>query len=445
MHGWTNSSSVEILIIHEDYFGPFARIRVELLDGSIDIRWGLDRYTYEHLRKVADFGAKANYQCRLLLKSISSHAASGHVGSLMSQVGTQWVRLEFSCSKLFVSNLEWLRGVRSVNELRSLAWDRWIESEYGLKYAEDIAIETVSFTRVHDRQPVTPKFMRRLFGISIIFVIVVGGVILFASLRQSALRDPLKSLPVHASPSDSEVSANTPTVVSSQKAPRSSTRPITSVENGHSNSGAPHSTPATVGSSGVQEVYSVPGGEVALTFSGGPSPYTERIVQELNQYHIHATFFFIGHKVLGALDVVKYVEKQGEGIGGQTVDYPNLTTESASEQEREIVGGMQIIDRYVKTPVVLFRPPYDSFNQTTDHIIAQHHLVLALWNRDPRSWAATSPQQVVQRVLSDTASGGVFELQDDKNTMIALPTILKKFKSYHLKFVVLSPETTSIQ
>jgi peptidoglycan/xylan/chitin deacetylase (PgdA/CDA1 family) len=187
----------------------------------------------------------------------------------------------------------------------------------------------------------------------------------------------------------------------------------------------------------VQEIFSVPAGEVALTIDDGPSPYTEQIISVLNQYQVKATFFFLGSQAMQYPDAVRAAVASGDEIGDHTVTHPELTHLSAAGQAEEIEQGAKDIALYDPLPITLFRPPYELMNHDTLNILAKDHMKLALWNRDPRDWDAKNPQQIVQRILQGNPSGGVFDLHDKQITLEALPAILQGLQAMHLKIVVL--------
>ncbi len=195
--------------------------------------------------------------------------------------------------------------------------------------------------------------------------------------------------------------------------------------------------PSSVDLQSVPEIFGVPQGEVALTIDDGPSPYTEQIISILNQYHAKATFFFIGNNVLQYPDAIRMAVTSGNEIGDHTVDHPQLTRLTLQMQEDEINSAAKDIGLYDPLPVRLFRPPYELMNRDTMTILAKNHMALALWNRDPRDWAAKTPKQIVRAVLDDSPSGGVFDLHDKLLTMEALPDILKGLTAMHLQIVVL--------
>ena len=186
------------------------------------------------------------------------------------------------------------------------------------------------------------------------------------------------------------------------------------------------------------EVYGVPAGEVALSFDDGPSPYTEQIISVLNQYHVKASFFFVGRNVIAYPGAVRDAVLNGELIGDHTVNHPILTNLTPLLQAQEIDNGARDILKYGDGgPITLFRPPYEAFNSSTWKILKADHMGMALWNRDPRDWAATSAQQIVNAVLGSDPSGGLYDMHDKLLTLQALPAILQGLQKMHLKVVLM--------
>lgn len=236
-------------------------------------------------------------------------------------------------------------------------------------------------------------------------------------------------------------------------APRKPTkqRPATSASSGSSASSSSAASPAsiapptrTAGSAHpltdppAPEVYAVPQGEVALTIDDGPSPYTEEILDILRRYHVNATFFFIGNRVALWPDAVRDAAADGNVIGDHSVDHRNLTQLSPTEQQWEIVEGAHLIQQVVSEPIRLFRPPYETMPNELRELLGADHMALALWNRDPRDWAASAPEDVIRQVVNGQPSGGVFDLHETRVTVEALPTIIQELQQRGLRLVTLT-------
>ncbi|MBX5435942.1 MAG: polysaccharide deacetylase family protein [Alicyclobacillaceae bacterium] len=191
------------------------------------------------------------------------------------------------------------------------------------------------------------------------------------------------------------------------------------------------------------ELYAVGAGEVALTIDDGPSPYTERILATLRRFHVHATFFFIGNRVAEWPDAVREAAADGNVIGDHSVDHRDLTKLSPAGQQWEVVEGARLIQQVVPQPIRLFRPPYEALPGGLRQLLGQQHMALALWNRDPRDWAASTPEQVVRQVVDDHPSGGVFDLHETAATAAALPVIIQTLEQRGLRFVTLTPPASA--
>jgi peptidoglycan/xylan/chitin deacetylase (PgdA/CDA1 family) len=131
------------------------------------------------------------------------------------------------------------------------------------------------------------------------------------------------------------------------------------------------------------------------------------------------------------------VMASGDLVGNHSEDHADLVRQSPQKQAQEVADCMQAIEQIDSTPAHLFRPPYGAYNKQTLAVLKQDHFALALWNRDPRDWAAHSAEDIVNAVLSDHPSGGVFDLHDTAMTLQALPAIIEGLQKQHLKLVLL--------
>jgi peptidoglycan/xylan/chitin deacetylase (PgdA/CDA1 family) len=87
-----------------------------------------------------------------------------------------------------------------------------------------------------------------------------------------------------------------------------------------------------------------------------------------------------GHEFWMTWDNVRQLRAAGMHIGGHTMNHPFLTRLSADEQEQEIVGCKNRIEKELGEPMRYFAYPYgsrDSFNENTRRSLAQHGVELA--------------------------------------------------------------------
>ena len=70
---------------------------------------------------------------------------------------------------------------------------------------------------------------------------------------------------------------------------------------------------------------------VALTFDDGPTPFTDRLIDVLNDGGAKATFFLIGNKVAANPDGARRLADAGMEIGDHTWEHPDMTAIPAAD------------------------------------------------------------------------------------------------------------------
>ena len=164
---------------------------------------------------------------------------------------------------------------------------------------------------------------------------------------------------------------------------------------------------------------------VALTFDDGPNHYADRtksIVDELEKYGFHATFFVVGNRVAGGNALAYAVEKGNEiGIHGYTHEvYYNECSED--EFRRELNRTEQAIkDQLPGYQVKLMRPIGGSI---TDHRVKTCPYAVIHWSVDSLDYtsryytgisdeeAEACVQKIVDTIMSDVSDGDIILMHD---------------------------------
>jgi peptidoglycan-N-acetylglucosamine deacetylase len=186
---------------------------------------------------------------------------------------------------------------------------------------------------------------------------------------------------------------------------------------------------------------------IALTFDDGPGPYTPKVLDVLEQYHVRATFFVIG-KMLQyfSASTVREIE-DGDVIGDHTETHPMLAHLSAHEQYEELFEQMARIEILGGKRPTLFRPPYGSFNATTLRELRRLHLLMVLWSVDTDDYLQPGVQTIVARAMEGAQPGAIILMHDAggerQETIEALPQIIKGFRARGYKLVTV-PELLAV-
>lgn len=188
---------------------------------------------------------------------------------------------------------------------------------------------------------------------------------------------------------------------------------------------------------------------LALTFDDGPNPITTpQVLSDLEQVHIRATFFLVGSRIAGNEGLLQRMHADGDEIGNHSWSHPDMTKLPADQVQSQIRLTQQAVMTAGVPPPTVFRPPYGFVNHSIESNV---HLSILLWNEDPKDWAASTPQQVVQAVEASARPGGIVDMHDIYHvTADALPQILTDLtnRGYHFvtvdQLLNLSPASRGI-
>ena len=146
--------------------------------------------------------------------------------------------------------------------------------------------------------------------------------------------------------------------------------------------------------------------EVVLTFDDGPwPPTTPKVLAELAQECVHATFFLIGKPASEHPDLVRRIAAEGHTIGHHTWLHRSLMRIRPSETTDEIEHGISAVELALhgvatttpSTPFFRF-PGFESTPATLNFLQAQGIAVFGadLWASD---WIRLTPQQELKLLI----------------------------------------------
>ena len=153
--------------------------------------------------------------------------------------------------------------------------------------------------------------------------------------------------------------------------------------------------------------------KIALTFDDGPHPrYTMEILEILDEYHIPATFFFVGENVSYYADAAREVAKRGHEIGNHTYSHPCASKQSEKALREELAQCDDIIQKVTGVVPKLFRPPQGSWNQRVYDIARERNYSVILWDLDTLDWAKTPADKIANYILENAKSGNIILMHD---------------------------------
>ncbi|MGW7418502.1 polysaccharide deacetylase family protein [Streptomyces sp. NPDC054813] len=179
---------------------------------------------------------------------------------------------------------------------------------------------------------------------------------------------------------------------------------------------------------------------VALSFDGGPSPTTPRLLDILKQQGLHATFFVQGRGHISKYpDILRRIADEGHEIGNHTWNHERLTDLDEDDARQELTRTQDAIERITGTKPVLMRPPQGRTNRKVAKVCKELGLAQVLWSVTAKDYETTDSALITQRVLDQTHRDGIILLHDlHKGTVPAVPGILKALKQRGYTIVTVS-------
>ncbi|MEV7030323.1 polysaccharide deacetylase family protein [Streptomyces sp. NPDC093272] len=165
---------------------------------------------------------------------------------------------------------------------------------------------------------------------------------------------------------------------------------------------------------------------VALSFDGGPSPTTPKLLDILRQRRLHATFFVQGKGHISKYpDILRRIADEGHEIGNHTWNHKRLTDLDESDAREELARTQNAIERITGTTPVLMRPPEGRTSRKVAKVCQDLGLAQVLWSVTAKDYETTDSALITERVLDQTHRDGIILLHDlHKGTVPAVPGIL---------------------
>jgi peptidoglycan/xylan/chitin deacetylase (PgdA/CDA1 family)/TolA-binding protein len=189
---------------------------------------------------------------------------------------------------------------------------------------------------------------------------------------------------------------------------------------------------------------------IALTFDDGPHPrYTDQVLAILKKYGLHAVFFEVGKNLgtatdknevtLGPIAPASYrILQSGSTLGNHSYSHPVLSKLDEAALTKEIDSTSALLTYILKSPPVLFRPPYGAANADILAKINADNMKTVIWNVDSEDWADPVPNSVAQRVITqvEKQQRGIILFHDiHKVGLDALPMVIETLQADGYQFV----------
>ncbi|GHA45949.1 deacetylase [Streptomyces canarius] len=179
---------------------------------------------------------------------------------------------------------------------------------------------------------------------------------------------------------------------------------------------------------------------VALTFDGGPSKPTPRLLDILKQKKVHATFFLQGKGHTDTYpETVRRMAREGHEIANHTWSHKVLTELDPKAVTAEMTPVQEEVRRITGHTPRLMRPPQGRTDDKVSAVMKKLGLAQILWSVTAKDYETTDTALIERRVLDQTDRDGIILLHDRyKGTIPAVPGIIDELHERGYTIVTVS-------
>lgn len=158
---------------------------------------------------------------------------------------------------------------------------------------------------------------------------------------------------------------------------------------------------------------------LALTFDDGPGKYTSELLDILEKYNVHATFFVLGNMIGKREGVVKRTVSAGHEIGIHTWDHSTLTKLGKEDIRQKIMSVSSLLEDVAGYTPRLMRPPGGGYNDDVKAVCAEEGLLIVRWNVDTEDWKTRDSDATYNAIMKDAKDGAIILCHDIHEQTVA--------------------------
>ncbi|WP_236718605.1 bifunctional polysaccharide deacetylase/glycosyltransferase family 2 protein [Actinoplanes sp. TFC3] len=194
----------------------------------------------------------------------------------------------------------------------------------------------------------------------------------------------------------------------------------------------------------------LPAKTIALTFDDGPDPvWTPKVLQVLNEYGAHGTFFVVGSEVARHPELTKSITDAGNEVGLHTFTHPNLQRIAPWRRNLELSQTQVAIARAANVRTNLARFPYSSKPNAIDDInwkivkaAGKDGYLVVVNDKDSEDWQRPGIAEILRNATPEADSGAVVLFHDSggdrAQTVAALRSYIPMMQSRGYRFTTVT-------
>jgi len=165
--------------------------------------------------------------------------------------------------------------------------------------------------------------------------------------------------------------------------------------------------------------------KIALTFDDGPSIYTTKILNTLQQNEGRLTFFVMGSLVEEHKGKIYRASQMGCEIICHTWDHPDYTKISKRAIKKQLYNTIAAIAKVTGSVTPMFRPTYGYYDEKVEKVARKLGLSMVNWSVDPRDWECLDADSVYSIIMNEAKDGDIILCHDVyDSTAIAMSRVI---------------------
>ncbi|MGB9678619.1 MAG: polysaccharide deacetylase family protein [Thermoanaerobacteraceae bacterium] len=157
--------------------------------------------------------------------------------------------------------------------------------------------------------------------------------------------------------------------------------------------------------------------------------YIKDMLKIFDKSNIKITFFIEGNWAEKNPEMVKEIFNKGHEIGSHGYTHVKYTQWTKEKYAEDIKKCSDLLEKITGQKPKLFAPPYGDFNSDVVKTAENQGYKVILWSLDTIDWNNPSPYTITERVISKAHNDAIVLMHPTKNTVEALPEIIKQLQS----------------
>jgi len=158
---------------------------------------------------------------------------------------------------------------------------------------------------------------------------------------------------------------------------------------------------------------------VSLTFDDGPTPYTDMILDLLEEFGGRATFCVLGYRINRHPEILQRAIAMGSEVVGHSWDHSDFTRLGSQAIASQITRTSAAIEEVIgQSPPPIMRAPFGQLNNNAINTARDLGYSLLHWSVDPQDWYNRDADAIYNGIMRRVTEGSIILLHD-----IRYPTV----------------------